>query len=57
VHLPGKGVDPAGEWPGEPSLLILSINLEAADVLGRAFRQNAFVWASADAIPQLVLLR
>jgi hypothetical protein len=43
AHLPGKGVDLAGEWPGEPSLLILGINSEAADALGRAFRQYAFV--------------
>jgi Asp-tRNA(Asn)/Glu-tRNA(Gln) amidotransferase A subunit family amidase len=28
-----------------------------ADALGRAFRQNAFVWVSEDAVPQLVLLR
>lgn len=53
----GIGVDPAGEWPGEESVLALGIELEAAKSIGREFQQNAIVWAGEDAIPELVLLR
>jgi hypothetical protein len=29
----------------------------AAQQLGRQFEQNAIIWADADAIPELILLR
>jgi len=35
----------------------LGLGLDAASVLGIAFRQNAMVWNDVDAVPQLVLLR
>lgn len=38
------GSDPAGQWPPEPSLLILDIKLEQARELARAYRQNAFLY-------------
>jgi hypothetical protein len=57
VYLPGEGIDMSGVWPGEISLLILGGSLEAGKALGRQYHQNAFVWASADATLQLVLLR
>jgi hypothetical protein len=53
----GIGQHPSGEWPGEASLLVLGLEQETAQELGRQFRQNAVVWCGADAIPQLILLR
>jgi hypothetical protein len=53
----GAGCDPSGGWPPEESFLVLGLDLEAARVLGREFRQNAILWASPDAIPRLILLR
>ncbi len=53
----GEGRDPSGAWPGEKSFLVLGLDLETSKVLGGKFEQNAIVWAGADAIPRLVLLR
>jgi hypothetical protein len=53
--LRGIGVDPAGDWPGEPSLLVLGLQESDAVALARRFDQNAIVWAGADAIPHLVI--
>jgi hypothetical protein len=53
----GAGCDPSGGWPPEESFLVLGLDLEAARVLGREFRQNAILWAGPDAIPRLILLR
>jgi len=53
----GTGSDPSGTWPLEQSLLALGVELDVAEVLGRRFGQNAVVWAGADAIPRLILLR
>ncbi|MES3020219.1 MAG: DUF3293 domain-containing protein [Pseudomonadota bacterium] len=53
----GAGQDIKGEWPDEPSFLILGIALEAAKKLGQQFEQNAILWCGADATPTLVLLR
>lgn len=47
-------LDPEGIWPPEPSLLVLGIERERAAALARRFRQNAFVWLPADAVPVLV---
>jgi hypothetical protein len=57
TSVPAVGNDPHGLWPGEPSLLILGITLEAAIDLGDEVRQNAIVWTGCDALPQLILLR
>jgi hypothetical protein len=57
VACDGIGEDPSGEWPGEPSLLVLGLARSAAQALGRQFQQNAILWAAADAIPELILLR
>ncbi len=56
-HQPGHGADPTGAWPPEPSRLMLGIDLTSAGSLGRKYGQNGIVWAGADAIPALVLLR
>ena len=53
----GMGSDPSGAWPPEQSFLALGVELDAAEALGRQFGQNAIVWAGADAIPRLILLR
>lgn len=53
----GVGQHPCNQWPGELSVLIMGLSLAAAKVLAQDFDQNAFVWAGADAKPQLVLLR
>jgi hypothetical protein len=52
----GIGEDPAGLWPGEVSVLALGLSLDAAKSLGIDFKQNAIVWAGADAMPELILL-
>ena len=53
----GVGRHPDGNWPAEPSFLVLGIDLAGAQALGRRFDQNAVIWCGADAIPQLVMLR
>lgn len=57
VAIPGIGRHPTGDWPPEPSYLVLGLTRTAAQQLGRQFEQNAIVWADADAIPELILLR
>ena len=56
-HRPALGADPSGLWPPEESCLALGIDIETAADLGRRFRQNGIVWAGADAVPRLFLLR
>ena len=53
----GTGSDPSGAWLPEQSLLALGVDLATAQTLGEQFGQNAIVWAGADAIPRLILLR
>jgi hypothetical protein len=55
--LHGVGVDPRGDWPGEPSLLVLGLGEAAGVELARAFDQHAIVCAGEDAIPRLVMCR
>lgn len=54
---PGIGRHPSNDWPGEDSFLVFGPDLEAARALGARFEQNGFIWSSADAVPQLILLR
>ena len=54
--LPGKGIDPQEQWPGEESYLVLGLNLEAAKAIGRQFAQNALVWIGLSTPAQLILL-
>ena len=54
--LHGEGVDPSGQWPGEPSVLVLGISGNEAQRLGRAYGQNAIVVAGKDAIPRVVMV-
>jgi hypothetical protein len=55
--LPGLGINPASEHPGEESLLALGLPRDAAISLAQDFRQNALVWIGPDAIPELILLQ
>ena len=57
TYLEGLGQSASGDWPGEPSFLVLGLALEAAKTMGRAYGQNAVVWCGPDAVPSLVLLR
>ena len=57
VMIPGVGQHPTGAWPGEPSFWVPGLNRVAACDLGCDFRQNAIIWAGADAVPELILLR
>jgi hypothetical protein len=52
----GEGRDPEGRWPAEPSVLVLGVSREEAESLGRAFGQNAIVYAVRASVPELVLL-
>lgn len=52
----GEGRDPAGEWPAEPSVLIMGIPREEAEALGRKLEQNAIVWIEKGKAPELVAL-
>lgn len=53
----GAGADPSRNWPEEKSFFALGIDLETAKSLGICYQQNAIVWAGADAVPKLILLR
>ena len=52
----GEGRDPQGQWPGEPSLLVLGCSDIQANELGRLYRQNAIVWCEHNAVPELIVL-
>ncbi len=58
VALQGEGIDPAGQWPPEPSVLVLGIPRARACELGRSYGQNAIVIVNTDdgAVPRLMLL-
>lgn len=45
-YLMGLGVDPKRQWPSEPSILILGIDLEDALSFGRKYQQHAIVFAT-----------
>lgn len=53
-YLHGDGVDPTGDWPAEPSLLVMGLDAPTACALATRFDQNAVLCAGDDAIPRLV---
>ena len=57
IFFDGEGKHPDGNWPAEPSFLVLGLALEEAKDLGRRYEQNAIVWCGADAVAELVVLR
>jgi hypothetical protein len=50
----GIGQHPSNGWKGEPSVLILGLDREAAKALAGHYEQLAFVWADKTAVPELV---
>jgi hypothetical protein len=48
------GQHPSSTWPGEMSVLVLGMDLEAAKSLSRHYEQHAFVWVAGDGVPELV---
>jgi hypothetical protein len=52
----GEGRDPTGEWPPEPSLLIVGISRPAAEVLAEKLEQKAIVFIAKGRAPSLVFL-
>ena len=56
-HFDGHGAHSTNGWPPEPSFLVLGAGFELAQELGSDWGQDAVVWAGADAVPRLVLLR
>ncbi len=55
VALPGEGVGRDGNWPPEPSSLIMGITRDQADFLARKYRQNAWVWIESGRAAELVI--
>ncbi|MDI9330928.1 MAG: DUF3293 domain-containing protein [Alphaproteobacteria bacterium] len=53
----GSGSEAGTDWPSEKSWFALGLHLDPAKALGHHFDQDAIVWAGADAVPQLILLR
>lgn len=54
ICIDGIGKHPSNKWPGEVSVLVLGLDLEAAKSLARHYEQHAFVWAAGDGVPELV---
>ncbi|MEO0615341.1 MAG: DUF3293 domain-containing protein [Pseudomonadota bacterium] len=50
-------IDSSGQWPDEPGVLVLGIDVEDARVLGRAFGQNAIVAIDDSGAASLVWCR
>lgn len=47
-HISGEGGDPSNLWPSEPSVLVLDISHQNAELLADRYRQNAYLWISGD---------
>ncbi len=54
ICIDGIGKHTSNNWPGEVSVLVLGLDLEAAKSLARHYEQHAFVWAAGDGVPELV---
>lgn len=52
----GEGRDPQGQWPAEPSVLVIGLSRKDAEGLGVVYGQNAFVFIEKGKAPELVLL-
>jgi hypothetical protein len=52
----GEGRDPKGNRTAERSVLVVGISRPDAEVVGRAFAQNAIVFVEKGRAPELVLL-
>jgi hypothetical protein len=54
ICIDGIGKHPSNNWPGEVSVLVLGLDLEAAKSLARHYEQHAFVWSAGGGVPELV---
>jgi hypothetical protein len=52
----GEGRDPAGQWPAEPSVLVIGLSRKDAAALGFVYGQNAIVFIDKGKAPELVIL-
>ena len=55
TYFAGIGEGDDGKWPGEDSYLILGIDRAETQKLGKLFNQNAVIWVSSSAVPELLL--
>lgn len=55
--IPGVGQHPNNHWPGEESIFIIGMDLDAASDLATRHGQWAFVWAPKDGLPKLISLQ
>ena len=44
----GEGGDPLNLWPTEPSVLVLGISHQIAELLADRYGQNAYLWIECD---------
>ena len=44
----GEGGDPLNIWPSEPSVLVLRISHQSAELLAGRYGQNAYLWIECD---------
>jgi hypothetical protein len=51
----GEGRDPEGDWT-ERSVLVVGISRADAEIVGRAFEQNAIVFVTRGQPPELIVL-
>lgn len=54
ICIDGIGKHPSNKWPGEFSVLVLGLDLQAAKSLARHYEQHAFVWSASDGLLQLM---
>lgn len=54
LYHPGIGQHPSNGWPGEESVLVLGLQLEAARSLAREWGQLAFVWVEREHPVELI---
>lgn len=53
----GEGADPLNIWPSEPSVLVLGISHQSAELLAGRYGQNAYLWIECpDGLVSLNLL-
>jgi Protein of unknown function (DUF3293) len=48
IGIVGEGGDSSNLWPSEPSVLVLGISLQNAELLADRYGQNGFLWISSD---------
>lgn len=54
TFIDGIGQHPSNGWPGEPSVLVLDLDREAAKAIAGQYEQLVFVWSDQTGLPELV---